>query len=107
MPARFLHVPEPVPALAQDQSDWDQTLNPSGWLILAFFSPQIRISGVERRKSVHNRRSSFLLLSEKQRQLYCLPCFFCRSLSLNSTRRILPEIVLGRLSTNSISRGYL
>ncbi len=33
--------------------------------------------------------------------------FFCRSISRNSTRRILPEMVLGRLSTNSISRGYL
>src|SRR2546427_8401764 len=35
------------------------------------------------------------------------PCFFCCSISRNSTRRIFPEIVLGRLSTNSISRGYL
>ena len=35
------------------------------------------------------------------------PCFFCRSISRNSTRRIFPEIVLGKLSTNSISRGYL
>jgi hypothetical protein len=35
------------------------------------------------------------------------PNFFCRSISLNSTLRIFPEIVLGKLSTNSISRGYL
>ena len=36
-----------------------------------------------------------------------LPNFFSRSISRSSTRRILPEIVLGKLSTNSISRGYL
>jgi hypothetical protein len=33
--------------------------------------------------------------------------FFLRSISRNSTRRIFLEIVLGKLSTNSISRGYL
>lgn len=35
------------------------------------------------------------------------PCFFFCSISLSSTRRILPEIVFGSVSTNSISRGYL
>ncbi len=39
--------------------------------------------------------------------MFYFPSFFWRSISLSSTRRILPEIVLGRLSTNSISRGYL
>ena len=32
---------------------------------------------------------------------------FSRSASRNSTRRILPEFVLGNESTNSIARGYL
>ena len=35
------------------------------------------------------------------------PSFFFLSISLNSTLLIFPEIVFGRASTNSISRGYL
>src|SRR6266568_2886109 len=35
-------------------------------------------------------------------KLLYFPSFFCRSISRSSTRRILPEMVLGRVSTNSM-----
>ena len=39
--------------------------------------------------------------------LIYFPNFFCRSISLSSILLIFPEIVFGKLATNSTSRGYL
>ena len=38
---------------------------------------------------------------------FSMSVYFCESLARSSTRRTLPEMVLGSSSTNSITRGYL